>query len=205
MKLTNITSNDESVNNLNTAFSNLIVNKKNLGQYFTTNIKLQEKIFEFILNSPSNILEPCIGRGDLIKYIRTKIPKIKFDMYEIDKEIKLLDNIENVIYGDFLKQIIKTEYDTIIGNPPYVKSKNGNLYIFFIEKCFNILKLNGELIFIVPSDFFKLTSSFKLLNIMMNNGTFTHIYHPHTEKLFKNASIDVILFRYCKNSAIKKK
>lgn len=200
-----IMSNDESVNNLNTAFSNLIVNKKNLGQYFTTNIKLQEKIFEFILNNPSNILEPCIGRGDLIKYITTKIPKITFDMYEIDKKIKLLDNIENVIYGDFLKQIIEKNYDTIIGNPPYVKSKNGNLYIFFIEKCFNILKSNGELIFIVPSDFFKLTSSVKLLNIMMNNGTFTHIYHPHNEKLFKNVSIDVILFRYCKNNAIKKK
>lgn len=33
-----------------------------LGQYYTTHIELKEKVFEFILNSPSNILEPSIGR-----------------------------------------------------------------------------------------------------------------------------------------------
>ena len=30
-------------------------NKNNLGQYFTTNLILKEKVFEFILNNPSNI------------------------------------------------------------------------------------------------------------------------------------------------------
>ena len=39
---------------------------------------------------------------------------------------------------------------------------------------------------------------------MMTNGTFTHIFHPHNEKMFDNASIDVIVFRYCKNSLIEK-
>ena len=39
----------------------------------------------------------------------------------------------------------------------------------------------------------------------MINGTFTHIFHPHNEKMFENASIDVIVFRYCKNNLIEKK
>ena len=56
----------------------------------------------------------------------------------------------------------------------------------------------------IPSDFFKLTSASKLLNNMMTNGTFTHIYHPHKENLFENASIDVIVFRYCKNNNLEK-
>ena len=34
--------------------------KHNLGQYFTTNNELKEKVYEFILNKPSNILEPSI-------------------------------------------------------------------------------------------------------------------------------------------------
>jgi adenine-specific DNA-methyltransferase len=67
------------------------------------------------------------------------------------------------------------------------------------------LESSGELIFIVPSDFFKLTSASKLLNVMMTNGTFTHIYHPHNEKMFDNASIDIIIYRYCKNSSIEKR
>ncbi len=180
---------------------------KKLGQYFTTNSELKEKVFGFILNNPSTILEPSIGQGDLIKFIGEKTPTIKFDMYEIDKKIKLLDitEKEKVIYGDFMKQTITKTYKTIVGNPPYVRTKKGNLYIDFTEKCYNLLDDNGELIFIVPSDFLKLTSASKLLNTMMTNGTFTHIFHPNNEKMFENASIDIIVFRYCKNSSIEKK
>jgi len=181
--------------------------KNILGQYFTTNIELQQKVFEFILNNPLNILEPSIGRGDLILSINNKNPNIKFDMYEIDNTIKLLDSInkDEVIYADFLLEDIHKKYISIIGNPPYIKTKKSNLYIDFIHKCYNLLEDNGELIFIVPSDFFKLTSSSKLLNVMMENGTFTHIYYPNNEKMFENASIDIIIFRYYKNNSIEKK
>ena len=48
------------------------MNKNNLAQYFTTNNILKEKIYEFILNNPSNILEPCVGRGDLVMFIKDK-------------------------------------------------------------------------------------------------------------------------------------
>ena len=180
--------------------------KCSLGQYFTTNIKLKEKVFEFILNSPNKILEPSIGQGDLIDFIYSKTPIMSFDMYEIDEKIKLLPSIKkkNVIYGDFIKQKIQKKYKTIIGNPPYIRTKTGNLYIDFIKKCYNLLENNGELIFIVPADFFKLTNASKLLDKMITTGTFTHIFHPESEKMFKNASINIIIFRYCKNNLIKK-
>lgn len=175
--------------------------KHALGQYFTTHIELKKKVLEFILNEPANILEPCIGRGDLITFITDKLYSITFDMYEIDATIKLLDDIQEdkVIYGDFMKQVIAKTYKTIIGNPPYIRTKKRNLYIDFTEKCYNLLEDDGELIFIVPADFLKLTSASKLLNKMMENGTFTHIYHPHNEKMFEDASIDVLIFRYYKN------
>jgi len=63
--------------------------KNNLGQYFTTHIQLKEKVFEFILNEPTIILEPSIGQGDLISFIMGKMTNVTFDMYEIDTEIKL--------------------------------------------------------------------------------------------------------------------
>ena len=86
-------------------------------------------------------------------------------MFEIDESIQLLEKINKtkVIYGDFLTQTIEKKYKTIIGNPPYVRTSKGNLYIDFTEKCFNLLEDNGELIFVVPSDFFKLTASVKLI------------------------------------------
>tara|TARA_Y100000590_G_scaffold470424_1_gene664802 strand:- start:3466 stop:4590 length:1125 start_codon:yes stop_codon:yes gene_type:complete len=171
---------------------------------------LKEKIVSFISNScESSILEPCFGRGDLVEFVKEKKPEVSFDLYEIDSSLPFLDCIKDesnsVEYCDFLSRKIEKFYETIIGNPPYEKTKKGNLYIDFIEKCVNLLEPNGELIFIVPSDFLKLTSSRDVLNSMMLRGTFTHIFHPHKENLFKNATIDIIVFRYCKNSTLEKK
>jgi adenine-specific DNA-methyltransferase len=182
--------------------------KQNLGQYFTTNIELKSKVFDLILNNPCTILEPSIGQGDLVAFVSEKKPDVFFDMFEIDDTINMLDGVKDkdkIVYCDFMKQTITKKYNTIIGNPPYIRTRKGNLYIDFTEKCYNLLDDKGELIFIVPSDFLKLTSSSKLLNEMMINGTFTHIFHPHNEKLFEDASIDIIIFRYCKNKTLDKR
>ena len=176
------------------------------GQYFTKNGYLKQSVYDLILNKPSRILEPSSGRGDLVDFVLEKGTNIDFDLYEIDETIPILDTVSNhkVNYGDFLSMNVNRKYDTIIGNPPYVKTKTGNLYLDFIVKCYKLLNTDGELIFIVPSDFIKLTRSCKIINEMMENGTFTHIIHPHDESLFENASIDVIVFRYCKNSELEK-
>lgn len=176
-----------------------------LGQYFTTNHELKNMVLKYVMNSPDIILEPSVGQGDLIQIIYNNNNNIKFDMYEIDRCIHMYKDIpNNVIYKDFLKEDINKAYKTIIGNPPYIRTKKGNLYIDFIEKCYNLLENNGELIFIIPSDFFKLTSASNLLNNMLSEGTFTHIHHPHNEKMFENAHIDIIVFRYCKNNTLPK-
>jgi adenine-specific DNA-methyltransferase len=181
--------------------------QEKLGQYFTTSIILKETVYNFIENSPETILEPCIGQGDLVSFIKEQNPSISFDMYEIDDKIPLLDGInkEDINYTDFLKEKITKKYTTIVCNPPYIKTKKGNLYLDFIKKCYELLEYDGEMIFIVPSDIFKLTSASKLLNDMMIHGTFTHIFHANDENMFENASIDVIIFRYCKNDVIPKR
>ena len=116
------------------------ISKKNKGQYFTTSVLLKETIYILILNNPSVILEPSVGQGHLVEYIKAKKPNINFDLYEIDEKISFLDSIKEVIkFGDFLECDIETTYDTIIGNPPFVKTKTGNLYIHFIEKCYKFI------------------------------------------------------------------
>jgi adenine-specific DNA-methyltransferase len=169
-----------------------------LGQYFTTNVLLQEEVYKLILNNPARILEPSVGRGDLVQYVKSRNSSVIFDIYEIDKTIEFIEGIkDSVIFGDFLTQnMADKRYKTIIGNPPYVKTSKGNLYLDFINKCYKLLDNNGELIFIVPSDFLKLTGASTLIINMLSKGSFTHIFHPNNEKLFIGASIDVIIFRY---------
>jgi len=213
-KIQELSENGEiEIKNKNLISSNLNSNKVNMdkeyihskGQYFTKDETLKKCVIDFILNKPKIILEPSIGRGDLVNCVSGKL-NVDFYMCEIDENIQILDGIDRnkIVYGDFMKIKIENNFDTIIGNPPYVKTKKGNLYIDFINKCFNLLNNNGELIFIVPTDFFKLTSTHKLLSEMVSVGNFTHIYHPNNEGLFENASIDVMVFRYCKDFSSEK-
>lgn len=174
------------------------------GQYFTTNEALQTTLVEFIRRAPGRILEPSVGRGDLVLAAKRKYAEAIFDMYEIDEDIPVLPPLQkqDIAYGDFLAQTPEHTYDTIIGNPPFVKQTKGNLYLSFIRKCVQLLNPGGELIFIVPSDFMKLTSAIQIIDEMLLQGSFTDIYYPESERLFDNASIDVMIFRYCRDPSL---
>jgi len=172
------------------------------GQYFTTDKDLLFHVSQLIHRTDGRMLEPSCGRGHLLRVMRQHDPHREMDMYEIDDSLALLPDLEEerprICYTDFLLADISCRYSTIVGNPPYVRTRHGNLFLDFIRKCVSLLEDDGgELIFIVPSLFFKMTSASPLLKDMLTRGHFTHIYHPHREDLFENASIDVLIFRYC--------
>ena len=172
--------------------------KKTLGQYFTTSEDLQTFIFDNVQNKGECLLEPSFGAGHLLQKFKNYDENYPMVCYEIDETIGRIvstNKYQLLLYCDFMIQPIQ-KYKTIIGNPPFVKQKTGNLYLKFIEKCFSFLDEDGELLFIVPSDFIKLTSASHIITEMTSVGSFTHFYFPHNEKLFQDASIDVMVFRY---------
>ena len=173
--------------------------KKNLGQYFTVSDHLQQFVFDKVKHKGSLLLEPSFGAGHLLKKFKEANPEYPMECYEVDTSVKPViefNTCQTVVYGDFTKQVHTKKFKTIIGNPPYVKQKTGNLYIKFIELCFNLLDTDGELIFIVPSDFIKLTSASSLIEAMVKEGSFTDFLFPHNEKLFEGANVDILIFRY---------
>lgn len=181
-------------------------NVKNLGQVFTPqNIVLQ------MLNlrkNKGNILEPSCGDGAFLKHLTGDFVGI-----ELDKTFKN----KNVLDMDFFKFRLKNKFDTIIGNPPYVKFKNipnttktllnlhlfdkrTNLYLFFIEKCIRHLKAKGELIFITPRDFLKATSSIRLNHFIFQNGTITDLIDLGDTKIFGAFTPNCMIWRFEKNN-----
>jgi adenine-specific DNA-methyltransferase len=181
--------------------------KKELGQYFTIDETLQTFVFDSVKYKNEILLEPSFGAGHLLKKFKELNNDYPIDCFEIDEKIKPVidfNKFQTVIYEDFTKQKISKKYKTVIGNPPYVKQKQKkNLYIEFIELCYNLLDDEGELIFIVPSDFLKLTSSSKLIQEMSEKGSFTDFLFPNNEKLFQEANVDVVVFRYEKGIQIR--
>ena len=151
-------------------------------------------------------LEPSCGNGALIKNNRD------FIAIEKDKDIAYKKSITM----DFFNYSLCNKFNTIIGNPPYVKyndiepetkillndyhfDKRSNLYLFFIQKCCYHLNKNGELIFITPRDFIKLTSAIQLNNYLNENGSITHFIEYGDQKVFKNATPNVCIWRWEKN------
>ena len=187
--------------------SNNNKNAKNKGQFFTVSECLQQKVFDLVSYKNERLLEPSFGKGHLLKKFLESDPNYPVDCCELDQSLVpcvQFSDAQTCLYGDFLElggndgnEELQEKYRTIIGNPPYVKTRSGcNLYLQFIRKCWEMLEDGGELVFIVPSDFIKLTSASKLITLMTNSGSFTHFSFPNNEKLFDGAFIDVVIFRY---------
>ena len=180
--------------------------RRRLGQFFTPP-PLVEKCLNLVQNK-GRLLEPSCGDGAFLDIYK------KGDIFiEIDKNVVFDKRIKVMNFFDLP---VAEKFSTIIGNPPYVDNSlfkvnfetnikvKANLYIYFIEKCFHHLEENGELIFIVPRDFIKLTSARYINKLLFDNGTITHFYDYGDEKFFKNASPNICIFRYQKSNFSRK-
>ena len=114
---------------------------------------------------------------------------------------------------DFFDYPLSEQFDTIIGNPPYVRfqdvavdtrkrlkselfDKRSNLFLFFIEKCIRHLKPGGELVFIVPREFIKLTAAKKLNAWLYEQGSITHFYETGDTRVFDEHTPNCAIFRF---------
>jgi adenine-specific DNA-methyltransferase len=170
-----------------------------LGQFFTISDQLQQCVFDFVKNKTSLILEPSFGKGHLIKKFLENDPNRQMLLHEIDKTIVpfvQLNENQRVVYGDFLVASEMPHCEVIVANPPFNRATE------FLAKCYSLLANGGEMVFIVPSRFLKKTSCAKLITTMASNGSFTHFWFPNDERLFEDASIDVVVFRYEKQPVV---
>lgn len=186
-----------------------IFDVENLGQVFTPAHIVSEMLS--LRKNYGSILEPSAGNGSFYKQIPNCVG------IEIDEN----HCQDGMLHMDFFDYSLDNQFDTIIGNPPYVKHKSinentrkkldyslfderSNLYLFFIEKCIKHLKDNGELIFITPRDFFKSTSSIKLNQFIYNQGTITDLIDLGDSRVFENAQPNCVIFRFEKGNFSRK-
>lgn len=193
-------------------YSNLTDNGKNsvknieqLGQVFTP-LEVVYRMLSLRKNK-GRVLEPSCGAGVFFNNIDSCVG-IEIDANYCPK---------GALNMDFFDYPITEKFDTIIGNPPYVRYRDirsqtkeklksalfderSNLYLFFIEKCLNHLTDKGELIFITPRDFLKSTSSIKLNQYIFSLGTITDMIDLGDSRVFKGFSPNCIIFRFEKGN-----
>ncbi len=180
-------------------------NIEQLGQVFTP-----PTVVNFMLDLCRNkgrALEPSAGDGAFFQLLKER----QTDCVAIEIDPNVAPN--GVEVGDFFDYPISEQFDTIIGNPPYVRfqdvavdTKNrlksdlfdarSNLFLFFIEKCVHHLKPGGELIFIVPREFIKLTAAKKLNAWLFAQGSITDFFETGDTRVFDEHTPNCAIFRF---------
>ena len=201
-----------------------INNKKiRFGQFLTSNQIAEFMVGLTSINKDAKVLEPSAGKGVFLQELQLKgfsnIHAVEYDeeFFEILKENFKSINIEN---KDFLTTSIDDKYDLIIGNPPYVQwnnmephirerlqndsfwknYSNGEWDIFYALIIWSIEKLNpdGELIFIIPYNWFNSTNAKSLREYFIEKGKFEIILHFGELKLFSDCFPNNIIFKFKK-------
>lgn len=174
------------------------MNKKQYGQFYTTNFEYIFKNFK-IPENENNIIEPFTGNGDLLKFIPGHK---KIECYDIEPKT------ETTIQRDTLNDPPEYADKYIITNPPYLarnKSKDktifdkynqNDLYKCFLESFCD--KPNGGIL-IVPLNFW---CSIRVSDINLRKSflskydiLFINIFE---ERVFEDTSYTVCSFQFSK-------
>lgn len=172
-----------------------------LGQVFTP-----ERIVRSMLRLRRNagrVLEPSCGDGAFLRHLH----------HAVGIELDPRQCPAGALNMDFFAYPESEKFDTVIGNPPYVRYQDispatrallrrdgfdgrSNLYLFFIEKCLRHLAPGGELIFITPRDFLKSTSARNLNRRLHASGTITHAIDLGDARVFADAVPNCLIWRF---------
>lgn len=173
-----------------------------LGQVFTPAATVQRMLA--LRKNSGRTLEPSCGDGAFLKHLPQDAVGLELCPLVCPPQAQLID---------FFDYPLSERFDTIIGNPPYVRQQDigpqtrakldfslfdrrANLFLFFIHKCVQHLNPGGELIFIVPRELAKLTSAAKLNAWLLREGSFTHFEETGDARIFAGASPNCVIFRF---------
>ena len=171
------------------------------GQVFTPPVIVDAMLA--LRRNRGRVLEPSCGNGAFSRHFPGCVA------IELDRR----HAPEGSLILDFFAYPESEKFDTIIGNPPYVRyqdilpgtrslirstlfDRRSNLYLFFIEKAVRHLAEGGELIFITPRDFLKTTGSVRLNQWLYTQGSITHAIELGDAKVFSGALPNCLIWRF---------
>ncbi|WIM04696.1 MAG: class I SAM-dependent methyltransferase [Candidatus Nitricoxidivorans perseverans] len=176
-----------------------------LGQIFTPPAVVERMLAR--VRNRGRVLEPACGDGAFSARIPPHYPEV------VAIELDPAHCPIGALNMDFFTYPASEKFDTVIGNPPYVKARDippgtrrhlssrlldghANLYLHFIEKCVRHLAPGGELVFITPRDFLKATAATRLNTWLFDQGTITDFEDLGDARVFDGVTPNCAIWRY---------
>lgn len=180
-----------------------------LGQVFTPPAVVDAMLA--LRRNPGRVLEPSCGDGAF----SLSLPGC------VALELDARHAPAGALCQDFFAYPTAEKFDSIIGNPPYVRFQDigegtrrllalggwlkkfdarSNLFLFFIEKCLAHLAPGGELIFITPRDFMKSSGAVGMNRRLSELGTITDAIELGDARVFAGAVPNCLIWRFEKGN-----
>ena len=178
------------------------------GQVFTPP-SIVERMLRLVRHR-GRILEPACGDGAFSSRLAgfAEVVAIEPDSRFAPPGAKVMD---------FFAYPDSEQFDTVIGNPPYVRARDidpatrllfstqlldghANLYLHFIWKSIRHLKAGGELIFITPREFLKATAAARLNTWLAEQGTITDYEELGDARVFEGVVPNCAIWRFEKGN-----
>jgi hypothetical protein len=179
-------------------------NKKNLGQFFTTNSEYILKGFESAV-SGKIVMDPFAGGGDLLRWAEkfgaTATSGLDIDPKLVSTKISLNDSLASIPHAGF-----------IITNPPYLgtnkmspsqkqKIDMGGYEDMYLLSMKKIIEANpDEGIIIIPVNFFSAENSDALRKEFLTQFSVRRVNY-FKEQVFEDTTYNVVAFHYVKKIA----
>ncbi len=150
------------------------------------------------------------------------------DKINLDKQIREIID-QQIDEGSFDLEIYfpevfsrKSGFDLIIGNPPYIRSRNmdkdykkrkeimeyevyqasADIYTYFYERSLNLLNSSGLLSFITSNKWMRSKYGGKLRTLIKDNTSIQQIIDLGGQKIFENATVDTNIIIFSKQKPI---
>lgn len=195
-----------------------------LGQVFTRGMVAKYMVSLFDLPKEATIMDPCFGAGAFLEALEgfgySNVTGYEMDVALYEVVTKKYKNYK-LINGDFLKCGGSNTYDGVIMNPPYIRQEKidelegygitkkalransiyeglpttANMYMYFILKAIDLLKVNGQLIVIFPSSWMNAKSGQKFKKTMLAKCGVERCVHIYGNVFERGALVEVVILK----------
>ena len=150
-----------------------------------------------------------------------KIAHKKGTLVNIDKNFVAGNSVADIDYNKAFPEIMKNGgFDIVLGNPPYVRHElitdykdklksyktyagTADLYVYFYELGYDLLKPNGYFGYISSNSWFKAKYGKGLRKFIKENATITHLIDLTGIKIFADAEVETNILVFKKSKPTK--
>ena len=175
---------------------------------FTTLQKILKKR-EYIKDMPDLDANDRKRKSKLLNEIIDLIKKTESDFDYLFKEYIDEINSKPFHWPLYFPEVFQNGgFDAIVGNPPYVRQElikeyknyfsnyyacytgTADLYVYFFERAYELLKENGRLGFITSNKYFRAKYGEKLREFLIKNTKIDNVIDLNGVRIFKSATVD---------------